>query len=102
MKPLITSTFDDALIRYVKGVQKLCDDAKLTGGCTVSVMRGRRYVRVVKDWGGQRTVHSFVQIDNGDVLKAEGWKAPAMHARGNIYDKWNGLSRVKWTGPEYL
>lgn len=98
MKP----TFDDALHRYVQGVQKLCDDAQLTGGCHVYFTRGIRYVRVIKRWGNQDTVHSFVQIDNGDVLKAEGWKGPAMHARGSIYDKWNGLSRVKWTGPEYL
>lgn len=95
-------TFAAALTNYINGVQKLCDDAKLTGGCRVFAMPGRRYVRIVKDWNGQQSVHSFVQIDNGDVLKAEGWKKPAKHARGNIYDVSGGLARVRWTGPEYL
>jgi hypothetical protein len=37
----------------------------------------------------------FIDLTNGDILKADGWKAPAKHARGNIRvgnaeNLWNG------------
>jgi len=51
-------------------------------------MKGvRKYVRVVRSdgYGASRSVHCFVEIETGDVFKAESWKAPAKHARGNIY-----------------
>jgi hypothetical protein len=47
---------------------------------------GKRYIRLVIDWGGQRSVHAFVDIITGDLLKAAGWKAPAKGARGNVLD----------------
>ena len=69
---------------------------------------GSRYVKVYKAEKASdgsytsRSVHSFIDRTNGDVLKAETWKAPAKHARGNIYDADFGLSRVSAYGPEYL
>ena len=36
---------------------------------------GRRFARIVQE-NGQRTVHAFVDLTNGDVIKAAGWKAP--------------------------
>lgn len=49
-----------------------------------------RYVRIVetRDEGSRnpsRSVHSFIDTQTGDVLKAASWKAPAKHARGNIF-----------------
>lgn len=47
--------------------------------------QGKKYIRVVKTTGGQRSVHSFVEIENGDVWKAASWKTPAKNTpRGNI------------------
>ncbi len=65
---------------------------------------GFRYVRVVrKDANGSNgSVFCFIEVATGDVLKAEGWKGPAKHARGNIYAADNGLDRVGPYGPEYL
>lgn len=37
---------------------------------------GRRFTRIVMDNGTQRHVHAFVDMTNGDVIKAAGWKAP--------------------------
>lgn len=37
---------------------------------------GRRFTRIVQDNGTQRSVHAFVDMTNGDVIKAAGWKAP--------------------------
>jgi hypothetical protein len=46
---------------------------------------GKRFIRLVIAHGG-RHVHAFVDIANGDLLKAAGWKAPAKGARGNLLD----------------
>ena len=59
---------------------------------------GRKYIKIIAGgcaWG-------FVNKENGDVLKAASWNAPATHARGNIYDESNGLSRITAYGPMYL
>jgi len=58
-------------------------------------------------------IHSFIALcDNetkglgkvlkGDVMKPATWKAPARHARGNIYDDYNGLENACSYGPGYL
>jgi len=62
---------------------------------------GRRYIKLIKI-DNQQTVYAFVDRTNGDVLKPAGWKAPAKHARGNIFDKWNGLKTMSAYGPAYL
>ena len=59
---------------------------------------GKRYMKVV--CGG--SVHCFVDRQNGDVLKAASWNAPAKHARGNIFDEKNGLGWMGEYGPAYL
>ena len=48
------------------------------------------------------SVHLFVDMTNGDVLKAASFKAPAKHARGNIYNDDNGLGGVTPYGAKYL
>lgn len=47
---------------------------------------GKKYARVYYDMdNGQRFVAFFVQLDNGDVWKADGWKKPTLNfVRGNI------------------
>ena len=35
---------------------------------------------------GQCSVYCFIDLSNGDILKAAGWKAPAKGARGNIFN----------------
>ena len=92
--------FDAKLETFLDGVQKLCDAADIDA--TLHVMPGPKYLRIVKEWGGQQSVYCFIERATGDVLKAESWRKPAKHARGNIFDESNGLARCKWTGPEYL
>lgn len=66
--------------------------------------RGRRYARIVRTDGnkGSRSVHCFVDRTNGNVLKAAGWKGPAKHARGNIFNADGGSSGVSQYGGTYL
>src|SRR5436189_184485 len=66
------------------------------GGRTLRLERGKRYGRVVRIEAGQTSgsAHAFIDATNGDVLKPAGWKAPAKHARGNIFDDHGGLKYV--------
>ena len=46
-----------------------------------------------------RKGHPTISFKEGDLLKAAGWKTPALNApRGNIFDSY----KVQWTGPNYL
>lgn len=64
---------------------------------------GLRYIRVVRFEGGiTSSVHCFIDKTNGDVLKAESWKRPARHARGNIFNPDNGLVCMGPYGASYL
>ena len=63
---------------------------------------GRRYWRVVATTDGQRSAFAFLDTTNGDVLKPDGWKRPAKHARGNVFDPANGAAAVGPYGPAYL
>ena len=71
----------------------------------ISADIGNKYARVVKnDANGQsRSVHTFVNLDNGDILKSGSWKAPAPNgARGNIFETDLGESVVNEHGANYL
>ncbi len=46
--------------------------------------------------------YAFVDLESGDILKPAGWKAPAKHARGNIFDEQHGLGAVHVFGVNYL
>ena len=66
---------------------------------TYETTRGPRYVRVVRCSLGSRSVHSFVDTTNGDILKGS-WKAPVRRGvRGNIF---RPPYAVTWHGPAYL
>lgn len=84
--------FETALTAFVAAAQQvICDHiAKNHPTLTPDVLtceRGKRYVKVVaqRPGGIGRQVHCFVDMTNGDVLKAESWRKPAKHARGNIF-----------------
>ena len=91
--------FSDALETFVAG----CTRIAAKNSTKFSVTVGRRYAKVVADGGSVHcSVHCFVDRDNGDVLKAASWSAPAKHARGNIFDESNGLRLMGPYGPAYL
>ena len=43
----------------------------------------RKYIRLKSDG----RIYGFIDATNGDLLKAATWRAPAKHARGNLYKK---------------
>ena len=61
--------------------------------------RGAKNARIIGTIAGQRSVFCFVRLEDGAILKAAGWRAPAKHARGNIA---NGAADVGPYGPAYL
>ena len=65
---------------------------------------GRKFLKVI-NVSDQTTVWGFINLKHdkfkeGDLLKAQGWRAPALNkARGNIFDN---NYEIRWTGPLYL
>lgn len=103
--PEWTAKFD----AFYAGVQKIHHDYMTknfadsypNGGNKKEAWRvdhGQVRARVVHGGG----VYCFVDYKTGDVLKPSGWKAPAKHARGNIFDEANGLAACGPYGPAYL
>lgn len=91
--------FDERLVEFVRGVQAMAAE-----GVIIETVPGRRYVKLVErdDSIQLRCVHCFVDRKNGDVLKAATWRAPAKHARGNIFNEDRGLGGVTRHGAKYL
>ena len=94
-----------ALDNFVNLVQGMIDAGHAQNFPTlprtiVRVDLGRRYAKLVTT-SLSRSVFCFVDLDNGDILKAATWKAPAKHARGNIFAE-NPLDGVNPYGANYL
>ena len=76
---------------------------------TITVDYGKKYAKVVKldNLNGARSVHSFVDMSNGDIIKGN-WKSPVrtkakgLAIRGNIFADDLGSDRVNEHGPYYL
>ena len=116
--------FAKHLESFVAGVQDLVDDFDRHYPVKIEIRdASRKYIGIddieIDHHGTNRSVFCFIAsedgntktlgpIKRGDVLKAASYKTPAKHARGNIFDEWNGLRGrhgrrlMEWTGPEYL
>ena len=72
----------------------------------LSVNNGRRYDKIVSTDTSSHAqpssrVWGFIDKTNGDILKPEGWKKPAKHPRGNIYED-DCMQFVGPHGPAYM
>lgn len=93
------------LIAAQSFVDWINDSADIPEGYVWSLDKpGAKFVRIVMDaHPGDRckSVHAFVDLATGDLLKAAGWKAPAKGVRGNIATA-AGLAEVQarftWSG----
>jgi hypothetical protein len=107
-RAIVRADVENALERFVEGVQATvaAHYAKVFPRLEppeFSVDPGaKKYARVVQNDGTQRSVFCFVDLINGDILKAAGWKAPAKHARGSVLTPDYGVSQVGVYGPRYL
>lgn len=65
----------------------------------VEVRKGRKYAKV---FAGS-SIHTFVNLTNGDILKAASYKAPAPNGvRGSVLDQDYGMSCVGPYGALYI
>ena len=62
---------------------------------------GKKYAKVYKTDMSGRSIFCFIDLTNGDILKAATWKQPAKHARGNIFHD-NPTSAITPYGAKYL
>lgn len=93
-----------------------CCRNRVKEGCeeaTIRIYETRNYLVLQRDYLGSLSSFCFVvktdnktkelgEMKRGDVMKAASFKAPAKHARGNIFDEHNGLSKITQYGVEYL
>lgn len=108
--------FNDALLSFVEGAQKIVDEHHEGFWSTPELLaqqretleinpKSRRYVGIFAKRGCEERagrIYAFVDTTNGDVLKPATWRAPAKHARGNIFAADNGLGCMDHFGPSYL
>ena len=71
----------------------------------IKVEKGRKYIKLISEssvWGFISMVdgeNKGAPLKKGDLLKPAGWKSPAKHSRGNIFD---GTDSWSYFGPTYL
>lgn len=112
--------FPVALQTWLQGCQEIMDQdhARWTPNIAKSILQAvdlQKFVRIVRKFEVEKfgSCHAFVaketfstrnlgQVKIGDIFKPASWKAPAKHARGNIFNQDNGLTRMGPNGPAYL
>ena len=123
IKPIVSNTtktektmtknglsFDEAMDNLLVKIQENYTNwskGKMRDKLDLSLKPGRKFIKVVEDnrvWGFVSLVdgeHKGAPIKVGDIMKAAGWRAPAKHSRGSIFDAEMHKS-FSWTGPNYL
>ena len=65
------------------------------------IEEGRKYLKIIMDARGSKSVHAFIDKKTGEVYKPASWKAPAKHVRYNllmIESREECLSKADWSG----
>jgi hypothetical protein len=97
---------DEALTQYVKQVEQVTQHAynfRPEGERPVmEVETGRKYYKVLTNYGNQRSVHAFVDKATGDLYKPASWNAPAKGVRFNLLQDMDTLTQVVDFAGSYL
>ena len=103
-------SFDKAMDNLLVKIEEDYQNWGGSGGhrtLDLSLKYCRKFIKVVEGnrvWGFVAKVdgtHKGLPMLKGDILKAAGWRAPAKHSRGSIFDSEMHKS-FSWTGPNYL
>lgn len=118
-------TNDPAFISFLAAITQKRLDHYARAGFTfavpqVEIQPGQKFIRIVHcdtHAGATKPSHhsavAFVatqdfetkglgKVNKGDIFKSATYKAPARHARGNIFNPDNGLTQWGDYGPNYL
>jgi hypothetical protein len=95
---VLKEDLDEFVKRWQAVVDKYHKDMEYNWKTTVSSTVGKKYARIVWEDHGQRSAAGFVDLSSGDILKAASWRAPAKHARGNIFDESQGMDAIDRPG----
>ena len=79
---------EHAISAYMELIQrKTIEHYTKLGGIrpdTYSIEPGRKFLKVVQNGEGNRSVHAFIDKATGALYKPASWKAPAKDARYNL------------------
>ena len=98
---------DNLLVKIQEDYDKWGSRTGIDKKLDLKLNKGRKFIKVVEGnrvWGFVSLVdgeHKGAPIKVGDIMKAAGWRAPAKHSRGSIFDAEMHES-FSWTGPNYL
>lgn len=102
--------FDTAIDRFVELAQEFinAEYKKAYGDAVAPPVLGKsapgpNFVRlhVTRPGSTAQSAWAFVEISTGLIYKCAGWKKPAKHSRGWIFNA-NPLDGMTMYGPEYL
>ncbi len=107
------NNFNEKLEAWIKAAQDVINSTRVNteygASRLVSLIQqpGRKYIRIVahREEGGQTVesyAYAFIEAATGNVLKPDGWKTPARHSRGCIFDEKGGLGWVTPYGIESI
>ena len=74
----------------------------ICGGRYIRINQTAQEVDPVTKRPNRDSAWAFIDRTTGDVLKPATYRAPAKHARGNIFDASNGMASMGPYGPAYL
>jgi hypothetical protein len=115
------NTTDPEFVAWLEACQKMIDEQLRVTYPTLyagkdrtkflSAEPGEKFIRIVAE-DSQRSCWAFVvrednttkalgNVKRGDIHHPATWKAPAKHARGNIFTGGTG-GVTQWTGPSYI
>ena len=102
-RPNKTDAFDKALETFLDGCKKIHANYVRANFDRIADSEIAKEWRVDHGMVRARIVHAgsaycFVDYATGDVLKCAGYKAPAKHARGNIFSDKDGLEALDSQG----
>lgn len=102
--------FDERLEQFMAALQLKIGNAYAnhhpeTESPIMETMMGPRYIRIVRRNNAAEksgSAYGFIDRANGDIFKPAGWRAPAKHRRGNIFEDDFGLHCCNMYSIEYL
>ena len=98
---------DNLLVKIQEDYDKWGSRSGIDKKLDLKINNGRKFLKIIEGnrvWGFVANVdgtHKGLPMKKGDILKAAGWRAPAKHSRGSIFDSEMHKS-FSWTGPNYL